>query len=71
MNLTFKRNVPPGKPGIQRTMTVRIAKIRREIRLMGDLTPEQKERLLEAARKCPVSNTLGAVSIQEEVLAED
>ena len=69
--MTFKRNVPPGKPGIQRTMTVRIAKIRREIRLMGDLTLEQKERLLEAARKCPVSNTLGSVPIQEAVLAED
>ena len=52
-------------------MTVRIAKIRREIRLKGDLTPEQKERLLEAARKCPVSNTLGSVPVQEEVLVED
>ena len=71
MNLTFKRNVPPGKPGIQRTVTVRIAKIRREIRLFGDLTPDQKNQLLEAARKCPVSNTLGSVPIQEAVLAED
>ncbi len=52
-------------------MNVRIAKIRREIRLFGDLTPDQKNQLLEAARKCPVSNTLDSVPVQEEVLAQD
>ncbi|MFQ5692405.1 MAG: OsmC family protein [Nitrospinota bacterium] len=52
-------------------MNVRIAKIRREIRLFGNLTPGQRERLLEAARRCPVSNSLGSVPVQEEVLVED
>jgi len=32
--------------------------IRREIELKGDLTPEQRQRLLEIANKCPVHRTL-------------
>ncbi|MBL8699934.1 MAG: OsmC family protein [Alphaproteobacteria bacterium] len=32
----------------------------RHIRLVGDLTPEQRQRLLEIADRCPVSQTLKA-----------
>ena len=32
--------------------------IDREIEVTGDLTPEQRERLLEIANKCPVHRTL-------------
>jgi putative redox protein len=35
------------------------SEIRRRITLRGDLTPEQRERLLEVANACPVSKTLG------------
>ncbi len=52
-------------------MTVRIAKIRREIRLLGDLSSDQKERLLHAASHCPVSNSLDSVPAQEAVLVDD
>jgi putative redox protein len=36
----------------------KIDRIRRQIELTGDLTPEQRERLLEIANKCPVHRTL-------------
>ena len=36
----------------------KIDRIEREIELTGDLTPEQRERLLEIANKCPVHRTL-------------
>ena len=35
------------------------AEIRRQISLQGELTAEQRERLLEVANACPVSKTLG------------
>jgi putative redox protein len=35
----------------------------RAIRLEGDLTEEQRLRLLEIAKKCPVSRTLGRASV--------
>ena len=35
------------------------AEIRRQIRLQGELTAEQRQRLLDAANACPVSRTLG------------
>lgn len=34
--------------------------VHRQIRLEGDLTPEQRERLKEIARRCPVHRTLTA-----------
>ena len=37
-----------------------IDKIEREIRLTGDLTDEQRTRLLEIANRCPVHRTLHA-----------
>ena len=36
----------------------KIDRIQRQIELTGDLTPEQRERLLEIANKCPVHRTL-------------
>ena len=36
----------------------KVDEITREIELVGDLTPEQRERLLEIANKCPVHRTL-------------
>ena len=33
---------------------------RREIELVGDLTDEQRQRLLDIAEKCPVHRTLGS-----------
>jgi putative redox protein len=35
------------------------SEIRRRITLHGDLTPEQRERLLQVANACPVNRTLG------------
>jgi putative redox protein len=35
------------------------SEIRRRISLQGDLTPEQRERLLQVANACPVARTLG------------
>jgi putative redox protein len=39
---------------------MQIDRIDREIELRGDLTPEQRQRLLEIAEKCPVHRTLSA-----------
>lgn len=60
MTLTFKANLPPGKDplAIDRTRKLRIAKIRREIRLIGNLTEQEKAALMEEAACCPVHNTL-------------
>lgn len=41
----------------------------REIRLDGDLSAEERERLLEIAEKCPVSRTLSAGSIVRSSLS--
>lgn len=38
--------------------TKRVDVIKREISLRGDLSDEQKERLLEIAQKCPVHKTI-------------
>jgi putative redox protein len=40
------------------TKTVKIDRIEREIELAGDLSEEQRQRLLEIANKCPVHQTL-------------
>ncbi len=41
------------------TRNLRISKIRREIRMIGDLTEEQRKTLMKEAACCPISNTLG------------
>jgi uncharacterized OsmC-like protein len=60
VELTFKANLGPGEDpiAIERTRKLRIAKIRREIRLIGNLTAEQRETLMQEAACCPVGNTL-------------
>lgn len=47
-----------------------IHRFRVEIALQGDLTGEQKERLLAIAKKCPVAKTLGAEIQIDEILVE-
>ncbi|NNL71929.1 MAG: OsmC family protein, partial [Silicimonas sp.] len=49
---------------------VKVDTFRREIRLDGDLTAEQRARLLEIADKCPVHRTLEQSAKVETVLAE-
>lgn len=49
---------------------VRIDKFRREIRLEGDLTEDQRQRLLEIADKCPVHRTLETGAHVETVLLD-
>ena len=46
-----------------------IDRFEREIELIGDLTQEQRNRLLEVAEKCPVSRTLRQQSEISTVLA--
>lgn len=43
--------------------------LRRRIELLGQLSPEDRERLLDIANKCPVHKTLsGAIRIQTDVV---
>lgn len=42
--------------------------LRREIRLVGDLSEEQRTRLLEIANKCPVHKMLTGTIVVESVL---
>ncbi|MEM7487700.1 MAG: alpha/beta fold hydrolase [Pseudomonadota bacterium] len=48
--------------------TERIDRFRREITLKGDLNPEQRERLLEIADRCPVHRTLETGAEVETIL---
>lgn len=58
-----KRSTPDGGPG--ETVTV----LRRRVHLEGDLTDEQRSRLLEIANKCPVHKTLtGSIEIPTELV---
>ena len=49
----------------------KVDSFRREIRLEGDLTADQKARLLEIADKCPVHRTLEHVAKVETLLAPE
>ncbi len=72
VTLTFKANLPPGDDplAIERTRELRIAKIRREIRLTGPLSEEERAALMQEAACCPVSNTLGpGVRIEDIAVA--
>ena len=71
VTLTFKANLPPGDDplAIERTRRLRIAKIRREVRLLGPLDDEQRAALMKEAACCPVSNTLAhAIQIEDVAL---
>jgi putative redox protein len=46
-----------------------VFRIRREIRLEGELSDEQRQRLLEIANKCPVHRTLsGKIEIESRLI---
>lgn len=47
-----------------------IHRFRVEIRLHGDLTPEQRERLLGIANRCPVKKTLSSEIKIDDVLVD-
>ena len=47
-----------------------IHRFRVEIRLRGDLTPEQRQRLLEIANRCPVKKTLSSEIKIDDVLVD-
>lgn len=50
--------------------TVKIDTFKRELKLVGDLTQEQRDRLLEIADKCPVHRTLEQGAKVETVLVD-
>ncbi|OHB32125.1 MAG: osmotically inducible protein C [Desulfuromonadaceae bacterium GWC2_58_13] len=50
--------------------TGKIDRFERELELIGDLTDEQRQRLLEIAEKCPVHRTLHSEVLVETVLRE-
>jgi putative redox protein len=50
--------------------SVKIDTFRRKIRLLGDLSDDQRARLLEIADKCPVHKTLEGGAKVETVLVE-
>ncbi len=52
------------------TETGRIDRFQREIALEGDLSAEQKGRLLEIAERCPVHRTLHSETLVETRLVE-
>ena len=45
-----------------------IHRFRLELRVHGDLTEEQRQKLLDVARRCPVAKTLGSEIRIDEVL---
>ena len=60
-----KSKRPMADGGPEQTVTV----LRRRVHLEGDLTDEQRTRLLEIANKCPVHKTLtGSIEIPTELV---
>ena len=51
------------------TDTVGIERVERRIELVGPLSDEQRQRLLEIAERCPVKQTLGRAIRVETVVA--
>lgn len=49
----------------------RLSQIRKRIRFMGDLTPEQRQRLQEISARCPVQKSLEAGIWVKTVLVEE
>jgi putative redox protein len=52
------------------TSTGKVDRIKRKITLSGDLTPEQEQRILKIANKCPVHRTLKSEILIETDLAD-
>jgi putative redox protein len=59
VTLKHTRQYPPDSAHCE-TETRRIERIERTISLRGNLTKEQKQRLLDLADRCPVHQTLGS-----------
>lgn len=67
-----RRHRPSSADGEDDREDARIDEIGREIRLLGDLSSEQRQRLLEIADRCPVHRTLDAgVKVESRLLDED
>lgn len=56
------------RPGADALKTETIDRFEREVTLHGDLTDEQRARLLEIANRCPVHKTLSAGSVIDTTL---
>jgi hypothetical protein len=70
--LKFRINLPPGDDplALDFTRNVRITTIRREISLIGNLSSEQRDILMQEAACCPISNTFSqSVKIEDLLLA--
>lgn len=58
VEVTHKQNRIVNGPNDPRQREMKIVLIRRNIKVKGPITEEQKERLLWGAQHCPLSNTL-------------
>jgi uncharacterized OsmC-like protein len=68
VEVRHKQNMVVRGPGDPEQRKLRITQLRRVVRVAGDLTDDQRERLLWAAEHCPVSNSLeGAVEVVTEL----
>lgn len=68
VDVRHKQNKLVTGPGDPEQRTLRITELRRTLRVAGDLTEEQRARLLWAAEHCPVSNSLaGAIKVVTEL----
>lgn len=52
-------------------VAARLSQVTKKLRLVGNLTPEQRQRLMVISSKCPVQKTLQAGMVVETELVED
>lgn len=74
VGLEPKINLTTAGPDNPRHLQKRIVVIRKQLRLIGDLAPEQVSILTEAAKSCPVQNTLThppRIRTEVEVITRD
>ena len=72
VGLRFRINLLPGDDplALDFTRNVRITTIRREISIIGKLSSEQRDILMQEAACCPIRNTLSqSVKIEDMLLA--
>lgn len=68
VEVRHKQNKMVRGPRDPEQRTMRMTQLRRKIKLRGDLTEEQVQRLLWAAENCPVSNSLeGGIEMITEI----
>jgi uncharacterized OsmC-like protein len=68
VDVRHKQNKIVTGPGDPEQRSLRITELRRTVRVAGDMTSEQRARLLWAAENCPVSNSLaGAIKVVTEL----